>query len=113
MIPHFPRSVQHGGQRDSRKCAADAHAPDACLRQLVHVEVQALQSGNDIHRSIDRLHRLAGDARRMLHRKHITLISISAVIWIAEITTAGLILGKGEIGSSAAALLRFLATVAG
>ncbi|HVJ35766.1 MAG TPA: hypothetical protein VND94_21845 [Terriglobia bacterium] len=59
-------------------------------------------------RSIDRLHRLAGDARRMLHRKHITLISISAVIWIAEITTAGLILGKGEIGSSAAALLRFL-----
>ncbi|HVJ40073.1 MAG TPA: lysylphosphatidylglycerol synthase domain-containing protein [Dongiaceae bacterium] len=59
-------------------------------------------------RAIDRLYHLAADARRMLHRKHITLISISAVIWIAEITTVGLILGKGEIRGSATALLRFL-----
>ncbi len=57
---------------------------------------------------IDSLYRLTADARRMLHRKHITLITISSLIWGAEIAVVSLILGEGTIGGSATTLLQFL-----
>lgn len=62
----------------------------------------------DVLRLIDRIYRLTADARRMLHRKHITLISISALIWGAETVIVGRILGDTELGGSATGLLRFL-----
>lgn len=62
----------------------------------------------DVLRLIDRIYRLTADARRMLHRKHITLISISALIWMAETVIVGRILGDTKLGGSATGLLRFL-----
>lgn len=62
-------------------------------------------------RLIDRLYRLTADARRMLHRKHITLITISSLIWAAEIAVVALILGQGTIGGSTTILLRFLSGI--
>jgi hypothetical protein len=62
-------------------------------------------------RTIDKLYRLTADARRMLHRKHITLITISSLIWTAEIAVVALILGQKSIGSSATILLRFLSGI--
>jgi hypothetical protein len=62
-------------------------------------------------RLIDRIYRLTADARRMLHRKHVTLISISALIWVAEMAIVGRIFGEGELGSSATGLLRFLSGI--
>jgi hypothetical protein len=59
-------------------------------------------------RVIDRLYRLTADARRMLHRKHITLITVSSLIWAGEITVVSLILGDRTMGASATTLLQFL-----
>lgn len=59
-------------------------------------------------RHVDRLYRLAADAKRMLHRKHITLMTCSVLIWAAEIAVVSLIFGQGTVGGSAAVLLRFL-----
>jgi hypothetical protein len=57
---------------------------------------------------IDRLYRLTADARRMLHRKHITLITVSSLIWAGEIVVVSLILGDRTMGTSASTLLQFL-----
>ena len=59
-------------------------------------------------RYVDRLYRLAADAKRMLHRKHITLMTCSALIWGAEIAVIGLIFRQGTVGGPVAVLLRFL-----
>ncbi len=57
---------------------------------------------------IDRLHHLIGDARHLLHRKHITLIALSAGIWGLEALVARLVLGSIGFGGLAQALLEFL-----
>lgn len=62
-------------------------------------------------RYIDRLHRLIADARRMLHRKHITLGMVSSLIWGFEVVVVALIFGEGTLGDSAVILLRFLSSV--
>jgi hypothetical protein len=61
-----------------------------------------------ILRSIDRLYRLTADAKRMLHRKHITLLTCSTLIWAGEIATVSLIFDQGTLRGSATDLLRFL-----
>lgn len=61
-----------------------------------------------ILRYVDRLYRLTADAKRMLHRKHITLLACSALIWAAEISVVSLIFKQGLAGGSTAGLLRFL-----
>jgi hypothetical protein len=59
-------------------------------------------------RYVDRLYRLAADAKRMLHRKLITLMTCSALIWGAEIAVIGLIFRQGTAGGPVTVLLRFL-----